>query len=180
MPEPAPGALETVQAFVNTAPVDGRPDVLASPEALVRWLSRRGLLSAGTVLTEQDLSRTVDVRDTVRALLAAKTRGELDAEAAARLERVAGEARCRPTYDDGGPVGLGAADSSLDGGLGAILAAFALARATIYWPHFRLCARKGCRRAFYDGSRSRTGRWCTSRCGNRARSAAYRRSRKHR
>jgi predicted RNA-binding Zn ribbon-like protein len=116
----------------------------------------------------------------MRMLLAAKTRGAFDAEAAARLERAAGDARSRPTYDDGGPVALVPGDPTVDGAVGALLAAFAVARATAEWPHFRLCARKGCRRAFYDGSRSRTGRWCTSRCGNRVRMATYRRSKKRR
>ncbi len=179
MPYPAPGELETVQAFVNTASVDGQADSLANPAALGRWLSRRGLLPADVELSEHDRERALEVRWALRALLAAKIRGELDAEAAARLERAAGEARCRPIYDDGGPVGLSAADPSLDSALGAVLAAFVVARATVYWPHFRLCALTGFRRAFYDAARSRTGKWCTKRCGNRMRMATYR-SRKRR
>ncbi len=179
VPYPAPGELETIQAFVNTAPIDGQADSLANPAALGRWLSRRGLLPAEVEISERDLKRALEVRGALRALLAAKTRGEPDAEAAARLEQAAGEARCRPRYDDGGPVGFGAAEASLDSALGAVLAAFVVARATVYWPPFRLCDRKGCRRAFYDASRSRTGRWCTRRCGNRMRTATYR-SRKRR
>ncbi len=180
LPLPAPGELERVQAFVNTAPVDRGADALADPAALGRWLSRRGLLPAGTEISRQDLERTRAARDALRALLAAKDRGELDAEAAARLERAVGEARCRLRFDDGGPIGIEPASASVDGALVAILSAFATARATAHWPRFRLCGRAGCRRAFYDASRSRTGRWCTPRCGNRARGVAYRRARKHR
>ncbi len=180
VPETAPGALELFQAFVNTVSVDGRPDLLATPAALSRWLSRRGLLDAGIELSEQELARVLDVRAAVRQLFAAKTRGEHDGEASDRLEQAAGPACSRPRYDDGGPVALGPGDSDLDGALGAILAAFVVGRATVYWPHFRLCARQSCRRAFYDGSRSRTGKWCTKRCGARVRMAAHRRSRKRR
>ncbi len=180
VPLPAPGALGTVQAFVNTAPVDGRGEALASPAALGRWLSSRGLLAAGVEISREDLERALEVRQALRALLAAKGRGELDAAAAERLVRAAGDARCRPHIDDGGPAGFDRVCASFGGALGAILGAFAVARATPDWPHFRLCARRGCRRAFYDGSRSRTGRWCCKRCGNRARGELYRRSRKRR
>ncbi len=86
MPEPAPGALEQLQTFVNTAPVDGRADLLATPAALGRWLSGRGLLDAGVELSEQDLARVLEVRTAVRQLLAAKTRGEHDGEE--NLERL--------------------------------------------------------------------------------------------
>ncbi len=174
MPEPAPAELELLQAFVNTAATDGHADSLATSAALGRWLSRRGLLDEGIEVPKRELTRFHDARAALRSLLAAKTRGELDAEAAARLEMAAGEARCDVTFDDGGPCGLGPGDSSFDGALSAILAAFLLARRSSYWPHFRLCGRKGCRQAFYDASRSRTGRWCTSRCGNRVRSATHR------
>lgn len=180
VPVPAPGKLELVQAFVNTAPIDRQADTLANPAALGRWLSRRGLLPAGSeTVSAVDLNRALEIRAALRSLLMAKNRGNLDAEAAARLEQVAGAAHCGLRYDDGGPTGFAPSGTSLDGAIGVILAAFVVARDTAHWPHFRLCARAGCRRAFYDASRSRTGRWCTSRCGNRARGAAYRRSRKH-
>ena len=178
MPDPAPGRLELLQAVVNTVPVDDRAEALGNPAALGRWLSRRGLLPAGVELSAQDLKRFLEVRAAMRALLAAKSRGEFDGEAAACLERAAGDARSRPVYDDGGPVAFGPGDATVDGAVGALLAAYVVARATPDWPRFRLCARQGCRRAFFDGSRSRTGRWCSSRCGNRVRMAAYRRSRK--
>ncbi len=181
VPLPAPGALETVQAFVNTVPTAGRAEALASPAALGRWLARRGLLAAGTELSEADLQRALEVRAALRDLLAARDRGEVDAGAVTRLERAAGDPCCRVSFDDGGPAGFDPAGSGLGDALAVIFAAFVVARTTVYWPHFRLCASKGCRRAFYDGSRSRTGRWCTKRCGNRARAATYRRrSTKHR
>ncbi len=179
-PETAPGRFEILQAFANTVPVDDRADTLATPAALGRWLSRRGLLPTGVEPSARDLKRFLEIRAALRALLAAKSRGEFDGEAAARLERAAGEARSRTTYDDGGPVAFGPGDATVDGAVGALLAVFALARATPEWPRFRLCARQGCRRAFYDGSRSKTGRWCSSRCGGKVRMAAYRRSRKGR
>ncbi len=174
-PLPAPGELEVVQAFVNTVPTDRTADSLSSPATLSRWLQNRGLLPQGTELAEQDLGRALAAREALRALLTAKMSGAVDLEATERLAQAAGEACCRPRFDDAGPVGLAPASANLDGALGAILAAYALGRARDDWHRFRLCACRGCRRAFYDGTRSRRARWCTPRCGNRSRARAYRR-----
>ncbi len=52
-PKPAPGNLAIVQDFVNTAGIGGGPDGLATPKALARWLTRRGLLAAGVEFGER-------------------------------------------------------------------------------------------------------------------------------
>jgi predicted RNA-binding Zn ribbon-like protein len=43
------------------------------------------------------------------------------------------------------------------------------------WPRLKVCANPDCRRAFYDSSRNRSGRWCSMAvCGNRMKGRAYR------
>jgi predicted RNA-binding Zn ribbon-like protein len=175
-PRPAPGDLAPVQAFVNTV-VPERGDELASPEQLGPWLARHGLLGPGVEPTEDDWRHALIVRDALREMTLATTLGrEPDAEAIARLERAVAGATSGLRFDAGGPAGFDSAKGSVDDALGTLLAAVAAARLAGHWALFKTCARDGCRRAFYDASQSRTGKWCTARCGDRVRSAAYRRA----
>ncbi len=44
------------------------------------------------------------------------------------------------------------------------------------WRRLKACRNEGCRWAFYDGSKNRSGSWCTMDvCGSRAKMRAYRR-----
>ncbi len=175
-PRPAPGDLALVQAFVNT--VTPERDRLANPRQLAVWLARHGLLDAGVELDGEDLKRVHDARRGLRDLLAARMAGrKADAGTLARLLRAAAGARPDVRFDDGGPAGFFSASRRLDDALGTILAATAAARQARQWPLLKLCARKACRRAFFDLSQSRTGKWCCARCGDRVRAAVYRRRR---
>ncbi len=174
-PKPAPGDLAAVQAFVNTVTPE-RGDLLAGPRQLGGWMVRHGLLDAGVEPGEDDWRRALAVRAGLRASAHATTVGKpADAEAIDRLVRAAGAASSGLRYDDAGPAGFASAATGVGDALGMLLAAVAAARLAGQWELFKLCARKGCRRAFYDASQSRTGRWCNVRCGDRVRAAAYRR-----
>ena len=96
------------------------------------------------------------------------------------LERAAGNARLELRFDDTGPAGFGPGSRSFDDALGGLLAAAATARLEGLWPLFKLCARDGCRRAFFDRSKSHTAKWCNARCGDRVRAEAYRKTGNHR
>ena len=173
---PAPGDLALVQAFVNTT-IPEKGDELASPRRLAGWLARHGLLEAGSELLEADLQRALDARSGIRALVFATTVGrEPETRAVDRLQQLAPGVSAEVRFDDGGPIGFGSAARGLDDALGMIFAAIAAARLAGHWSLFKLCARDECRRAFYDASQSRTGKWCTARCGDRVRAAAYRRT----
>ncbi|MCP3960127.1 MAG: CGNR zinc finger domain-containing protein [bacterium] len=173
-PRPAPGDLAWVQAFVNTTTPE-RGDELTSPRRLADWLSRHRLLDTGAELDEEDLGRALDARSGIRALVLATTvGGEADAEELARLQRAAVGASAGIRMDSGGPEGFASAAQGLGDALGTLLAAIVAARLAGQWALLKLCARDGCRRAFYDASQSRTGKWCTARCGDRVRAAAYR------
>ncbi len=176
-PRPAPGDLARVQAFINTTTPAGG-DELASPRRLAEWLARWGLLDISVELGEEDLRRTRDLRAGLRSLLFAQMVGrEVNASAFSRFQRAAVGVRTDVRLDDDGPAGFASAGGSLDDALGTLLATVAAARLAGQWSLLKLCAREDCGRAFFDLSQSRTGRWCTARCGDRVRAAAYRRSR---
>jgi predicted RNA-binding Zn ribbon-like protein len=69
-------------------------------------------------------------------------------------------------------------DAGAAGGLAAIVAVVADARAAGTWPRLKACRGKGCGWVFYDGSRNRSSGWCSMQvCGGRAKASAYRRRR---
>ena len=72
---PAPGELQLVQAFLNTADFTQKPDV-ASPRAVAHCLGIWGLVPPTTRLGDGDLRRAIEVRDALRALLAANQWGK--------------------------------------------------------------------------------------------------------
>ena len=74
-PIPAPGGLETVQAFLDTAGGKAGTDELQTPHDLTDFLSRRGLLPAGTSLSAGDLERARRGRRGLRSLLVANNGG---------------------------------------------------------------------------------------------------------
>ncbi|MFC4899345.1 CGNR zinc finger domain-containing protein [Streptosporangium amethystogenes subsp. fukuiense] len=56
----------------------------------------------------------------------------------------------------------------MDAVVGRVVGATAAALADGTWARLKACANDGCRWAFHDHSRSRTGRWCSMRLrGNR-------------
>ena len=169
----APGRLELVRQFLNTADVGSDADDLDSPEALRRWLGER-LADPGEV-DGAGLERARELREAVRAL-AAGNHGEPVPEAALGvLDRAAQAARLRPRFSAAGAV-LDPEAAGLEGALGSLVAAVYEAMATGTWSRFKVCARQSCRWAFYDASRNRSGTWCSMRvCGNRTKSERFRR-----
>ncbi len=175
-PQPAPGDLAKVQAFLNTATPKGGEE-LTSPRRLADWLARHKLLDTGVELGGEDLRQALDARQGLRALASARMAGrQADAENLGRLQRAAAGARPDVRIDGGGPAGFESAGRGLGDALGTLLATVAAARRAGEWQLLKLCARDGCHRAFFDLSQSRTGKWCTARCGDRVRAAAYRRT----
>ncbi len=171
----APGDLELVRDFVSTAAHGERVDELATPARLGRWLRQRGLLDAGIDLGEAELRRAHDLRRGLRALILANRGVEGDAAALECFEEVAAGGRVALRFEAGVPVGFGPASHRFDDALGALAGIAATAMLVGLWPQLRICA--GCSRAFFDTSPSRTGRWCSMRCGERYRAAAHRRRR---
>ncbi len=170
----APGELESVRAFASTVARDRRADGLATPARLARWLQDRGLLDLGITLDEAQLESAHELRRGLRALILANSGAEADAAAVERFQELAGGGRFALRFEDGVPVGFGPVSRGFDDALGAIGGIVAKAWSESLWQRLKICARSDCGRAFFDTSPSRTGRWCSPRCGERHRAARYR------
>ena len=173
---PAPGALELVRGFVNTVDLEAGSDQLGDPAALSAWLADRGLGGAGERLGPADLERALELREALRALLAANAGHGLDRDAVGVLDRVTGRSRLTVRFDAEGLAALEPEGSGLDEAVGRLLATVHTAMVDGTWSRLKACANDTCRWAFYDRSKNRSGRWCTMQaCGNTLKARAYRR-----
>jgi len=173
----APGSLGLVQDFVNTLEMEPRDDdieQLGTSAALTAWLTDRGLL-AGSSAGDADLALALDVREAIRRLLFANNGGPTHDADLALLNRVAEETGLRPRFEAGGGVVLEPAAGGVPGALGRLVAAVSEAMNAGTWRRLKACGDQGCRWAFYDGSKNRSGHWCSMEsCGNRAKAQQFR------
>ncbi len=174
-PIPAPGGLAVVQAFMNTFDAKAKKDELRTPRHLADLLSRQGLLPAGTQLTAADLERARSVRHGLRSLAWANGGRKLNAEAVARLDQGAAGARAQVRFDADGTSRLEPVSRDFDDALGTLLGYVHEARCEGRWKSFKLCSNGECHRAFFDFTKSCSGKWCTRRCGEKIRARASRR-----
>ena len=175
--EAAPGPLALVQAFINTVATEGdlRWEAFADADSLRSWLVLRGLLAAGDPVGEADLARAREVREALRALIAANNGREVDVGAVGVLNRAAERAKLGARFGADGGAALRAA-GGVDGAIGGVLAAAHAGMGEGTWGRLKVCANGGCAWAFYDRSRNRSSRWCSMAvCGNRTKTRAYRR-----
>jgi len=165
-----------VEEFVNTLDLELGTDELADAEALAEWLAGRGLVSVASPVTTTDLARAAQLREALRAILMAHGGEPEDAAAIAVLDRVAAEARLVPRFQGSGSYRLQPAEAGVSGALGRIVAAVLEGIDDGTWERLKACRNDGCRWAFYDASRNRSGAWCRMAvCGNRMKVRAYRR-----
>ena len=171
----APEPLDLVQQFVNSADLERGEDELGTAEALTRWFEKHGLAAPGTVVSASEHRRAIDVREGLRAILFAHNGGDADPEAVERLERAAARAELRVCFPaDGGPR-LAPSSDGASGALARLLGIVTTAAADGSWSRLKACADSGCRWAFYDHSKNRSGRWCTMAvCGNQQKARSYR------
>lgn len=176
----APGDLAVVEAFVNTITYnwdDPAEEVLTGPTALGRWLSKHGLLASGERITDQaDLERAVAVREALRELLHANHDDVPPrADALDLLARESPRAPLAVAFAGDGHAALAPLGTGLDRAIAILLAIVFHAMHDGTWERLKACRNDGCRWAFYDSSRNRSGRWCDMAvCGNRAKVRAYR------
>lgn len=177
--KPAPGPLALVQGFVNTRNIMHGYDLLEDVDGAAAWLVERGLLDEGVQLGERAREDLVGFREGLRGLLLAHN-GEGVGGDAGVLNEMAEDALLRVRFDDEGAPGLLPAGSgSAAGGVAArLLVAAVGASSEGTWRRLKVCRNEGCLWAFYDGSKNRSGSWCTMDvCGSRAKMRAYRRRR---
>ena len=176
--EPAPGPLALVQAFVNTREAERGWEALADPTSLSGWLAQQGLLPDGEPVGDGDVRRAREVREALRAIVAANNGRAADTRATETLNRAAGRARLGVRFGKDGRASLESASGGVDGALGSILAAVHAGMEEGTWGRLKACANERCTWAFYDHSKNRSGGWCSMAvCGNREKTRAYRRRR---
>jgi predicted RNA-binding Zn ribbon-like protein len=174
---PAPPPLDAVQDFANTLIPEWSRDDIASPAELGSWLASRGLLGPGPAPGPTDLDTAHALRSALRALALRNSTGS-PPSGAARVE-IDEALRALPfevALDEWGmpcarPVPGGAA-----GALAALVAIVLDAVRDGTWPRLKACRKQSCGWVFFDRSRNRSSNWCSMGiCGNRAKTASYRR-----
>lgn len=171
--DPAPAPLALVQAFVNSADLEGGTDELASAEATAAWLDGQDL-HLGAEIDEPGRVRLIAVREALRDLLEAHTGGDGAEKASRRLDRLLGGLALRPVLGTTGAT-LEPSGRGVDRLLGRLAADVVVACDNGIWERLKVCRSDRCRWAFYDHSKNGRGSWCTMRvCGSRAKSRAYR------
>jgi predicted RNA-binding Zn ribbon-like protein len=182
---PRPAEVVRLEAFCNT--VDrhtfgghgrkpaGRRELLTTPDRLRDWLATQGLLDdPGARVEARDLDQALVLRDGLRAWLQARQglphdQGQLD-RARELLERL-------PLQVDleGETAALAPAGDPATAALGRLAGDLATAAATGALARLKICHAPDCQFVYYDRSRSRTSRWCSTEiCGNRMKTRRYR------
>jgi predicted RNA-binding Zn ribbon-like protein len=171
----APGALELVRQFVNTADLEQDEERLPTPEALSAWLADQGLISAPPPADAADLRHAIELREALRAILLAHNGGPaVPAAVGATLDDAACRARLQLRFR-GGSAALEPEAEGVDGGLGRLLAIMQASIAEHTWERLKACREHTCEWAFYDHTKNHSGAWCNMGvCGNRAKARAYR------
>jgi predicted RNA-binding Zn ribbon-like protein len=163
---PAPGRLGYVQAFLNSfwdLDADGA-DRWATDAGLAAWLRERGFSDA---VTEAERTRTVALRDGLRAALLGEGWAGVDDGGALVVRHEATGAWLEPAGD--GPSAARA----------LAVAVVLEARRDGSWERMKACPGPHCGWAFHDHSRNRSGQWCSMQiCGNRTKGATFRRRRR--
>ncbi|MDF5754003.1 CGNR zinc finger domain-containing protein [Spongiactinospora sp. TRM90649] len=167
-------AAELVRDFVNTYDVEGDLDEFASPAELTVWLREHALSGPADRATEDDLALAVHLREGLRAALRQPPGGRAVEMPPDGLESVLSGLPLRIGITGIGPV-LVPLGAGIRGGLAAVAAAVAEARADGVWARLKVCAEDSCRWAFIDASKNRSRSWCSMKvCGNRTKTRAYR------
>jgi predicted RNA-binding Zn ribbon-like protein len=182
MSNPAPSALETVRAFVNTRDIDDDVEELAAPARLAGWLAEHDLLggAASVRATQADLRHAIELREALRAHLLSHHGEPLDPAAVQTLDAAARRARLTLRFTGPGATALEPEAGGVDGGLGRLLAIIDAAIEDGTWQRLKACPADTCQWAFYDTSRNRSAVWCDMRvCGNRAKVRGYRERHAH-
>lgn len=172
----APGRLELVREFLNTADLAAGEDELAEPDTLRAWLRERALIGPRDRLAPGDSERALAVREALRDLLEHRSGGSPGEPAVHALNAVPAGALLRVAFDRHGTPQLEPVAGGLDRALGELFAIIHGAAIDGTWDRLKVCADDGCRWAYYDHSRNHSRSWCNmASCGNRAKARSYRR-----
>jgi predicted RNA-binding Zn ribbon-like protein len=177
--KPAPGSLALVQDFVNTRNYFHGGDLLGDAEEATARLAERGLLGEGERVGEAERRCLVAFREALRGLLSAHN-GVAGAEPGVDARILNGLAASAALGVRFGPDGHPTLERGSGGGtaervMARLLAEAVRAEAEGRWGRLKACRNEGCRWAFYDASRNRSGKWCNMDvCGARHKMRVYR------
>jgi predicted RNA-binding Zn ribbon-like protein len=174
-PKPAQGSLSLVQDFVNTRNYFYGGDLLGTAEEATARLASRGLLEEGECIGEAERERLVAFRESLRSLLLVNN--DMPGADARALNELIISVPLRAHFGTDGRPGLEPAPGSglVERVIGRLLAEVVRAEVEGRWRRLKACPNPECHWAFYDASKSRSGRWCTMQvCGARHKMRAYR------
>ena len=161
------GPLQLIQVFANTLGASPGADQLGTREEAAAWLRAAGLLPAEAGLSNSEHAALARLRDSIRDVLAAHTRGREDGDAAVRLTKALADGRLVLTVDAVSAVQLAsAARSSYPNLVADIAVAIAGSAASGAWPRLKACSAPQCGQAFYDESESAAARYCPAHAGS--------------
>jgi predicted RNA-binding Zn ribbon-like protein len=182
--KPAPGPLRVVQLFVNTRSNLRDSDLLEDAEGTARWLAGHGLFPDGVAeVSEADRRRLISFREGLRRVLVVHNAGAevRERELTAIFEEpndLAGAALLRVSFDPSGEPRLSPAEgkgNEVDKAMALMLAAVVRSAVDGTWERLKTCRNEGCKWAFYDNAKNRSGTWChMDACGARHKMRAYR------
>ena len=125
---PAPGGEALLYSLAGTVTAGGT-DLLETREDAVPWLRAAGMLPADATLSGSEHSALLRLRDALREVLALRTAGGTDEDAAARLTRALADGRLVVTVSPAGAAGLA---SSARASYSNFVAAVAVAVAQVF------------------------------------------------
>ena len=119
--------------------------------------------------------KAAELREAIRALLLANNGDPLDPAVADALNRTAATAPLELRFSLAGGAELRPTAADVPGALARLLGVVFASMLEGTWPRLKACRSETCRWAFYDGSKNRSGTWCTMAvCGSRQKARAYR------
>lgn len=162
----APGALEHVRRFCNTANIESGADRLAESADFTRWLVEQG--HEPFTPSEAELLRCIEIREAVRRAAASHRRGASDGDALADLEHLVHDVRFIVGVGvDGLAPMVDPRQSTGARFIGSIVLAVTMATADGTWRRLKAC--RHCQWVVYDSSKNRSAQWCSmSACGGRS------------
>lgn len=168
----APGNLEFVRRFCNTANLESGADRLDDSDDFDDWLRRQGLepLGAG----RDDRTTLAVVRELLRAAAVAHRDGTDDDTIVAELARRCASVTFRfEIRGSAVPMRADANDDTVELLLARLLLGVADAVTDGTWHRLKACS--NCRWVVYDTSKNQSARWCSmSACGGRAKVRRHR------
>ena len=152
----APGTLELVREFVNTADFEGEEEELASPAGLARWLRARNLLEPDAEVGRRTCAAPSTCARRCARSCAPTTAGDPATDAVATLRAAAQRAGVGLEFEPDGSRREPQA-GGVDGALGRLLVAVHEAQHDGTWARMKACPWDTCHWAFYDHTKNRYG-----------------------